>query len=70
MYENMAPAIKLALDSDIPISSINKGLLKVDIKGRLQILRKGKLLKNLNSNGNRSNNVCDFSYCSINFNFT
>ena len=49
MYENMAPAIKLALDSDIPISSINKGLLKVDMKGRLQILKKGKLLKNLNS---------------------
>ncbi len=49
MYENMAPAIKLALDNDIPISIIKKGLLKVDIKGRLQILRKGKLLKNLNS---------------------
>ena len=49
MYENMAPAIKLALDNDIPISTIKKGLLKVDIKGRLQILRKGKLLRNLNS---------------------
>ena len=49
MYENMAPAIKLALDSDIPISTIKKGLLNVDIKGRLQILKKGKLLKNLNS---------------------
>ena len=49
MYENMAPAIKLALDNYIPISTIKKGLLKVDIKGRLQILRKGKLLKNLNS---------------------
>ena len=49
MYENMAPAIKLALDNNIPISGIKKGLLKVDIKGRLQILRKGKLLKNLNS---------------------
>lgn len=49
MYENMAPAIKLALDSNIPISTIKKGLLNVDIKGRLQILKKGKLLKNLNS---------------------
>lgn len=49
MYENMAPAIKLALDSDMPISTIKKGLLNVDIKGRLQILKKGKLLKNLNS---------------------
>ena len=49
MYENMAPAIKLALDSDIPINTIKKGLLKVDIKGRLQIIKKGKLLKNLNS---------------------
>jgi dihydrofolate synthase/folylpolyglutamate synthase len=49
MYENMAPAIKLALDSDIPISTIKKGLLNVDIKGRLQIIKKGKLLKNLNS---------------------
>tara|TARA_B100001093_G_scaffold92239_1_gene84328 strand:- start:309 stop:1589 length:1281 start_codon:yes stop_codon:yes gene_type:complete len=49
MCENMAPAIKLALDSDIPISTIKKGLLNVDIKGRLQILKKGKLLKNLNS---------------------
>ena len=49
MYENMAPAIKLALDNNIPISTIKKGLLKVDIKGRLQILRKGKLLRNLNS---------------------
>jgi len=49
MYENMAPAIKLALDNNIPISAIKKGLLKVDIKGRLQIVRKGKLLENLNS---------------------
>ena len=49
MYENMAPAIKLALDNNIPISTIKKGLLKVDIKGRLQIVKKGKLLKNLNS---------------------
>ncbi len=49
MHENMAPAIKLALENNIPISTIKKGLLKVDIKGRLQILKKGKLLKNLNS---------------------
>ena len=49
MYENMAPAIKLALDNDIPISTIKRGLFKIDIKGRLQILKKGKLLKNLNS---------------------
>ena len=49
MYENMAPAIKLALDNNIPINTIKKGLLKVDIKGRLQIVRKGKLLRNLNS---------------------
>ena len=49
MYENMAPAIKLALDNNIPINTIKKGLLKVDIKGRLQIVNKGKLLRNLNS---------------------
>ena len=49
MHENMATAIKLALDNNIPISTIKKGLLKVDIKGRLQFLKKGKLLKNLNS---------------------
>ncbi len=49
MYENMAPAIKLALDNNIPISTIKKGLLKVDIKGRLQIVKKGKLIRNLNS---------------------
>ena len=49
MYENMASAIKLALDNNIPISTIKKGLLNVDIKGRLQIVRKGKLLRNLNS---------------------
>ena len=49
MYENIAPAIKLALDNNIPINTIKKGLLKVDIKGRLQILKKGKLLRNLNS---------------------
>ena len=49
MYENMAPAIKLALDNNIPINTIKKGLLKVDINGRLQIVRKGKLLRNLNS---------------------
>jgi len=49
MYENMAPAIKLALDNDIPINTIKRGLFKIDIKGRLQILKKGKLLKNLNS---------------------
>ena len=49
MYENMTPAIKLALDNNIPISTIKKGLLKVDIKGRLQIVKKGKLLRNLNS---------------------
>ncbi len=48
MYENTAPAIKLALDNNIPISTIKKGLLKVDIKGRLQIVKKGKLLRNLN----------------------
>ena len=40
MYENMAPAIKLALDNNIPINTIKKGLLKVDIKGRLQIVKK------------------------------
>ena len=45
----MAPAIKLALDNNIPVSAIKRGLLKVDIKGRLQIVRKGKLLRNLNS---------------------
>ncbi len=49
MYENMASAIKLALDTNIPFSTIKKGLLNVDIKGRLQIVRKGKLLRNLNS---------------------
>ena len=49
MYENMAPAIKLALDNNIPVSAIKRGLLKVDIKGRLQIVRKGELLRNLNS---------------------
>ena len=49
MYENMAPAIKLAFDNGIPISTIKKGLLNINIKGRLQILKKGKLLKNLNS---------------------
>ena len=36
MYENMASAIKLALDNNIPISTIKKGLLKIDIIGRLQ----------------------------------
>ena len=45
----MASAIKLALDNNIPFSTIKKGLLNVDIKGRLQIVRKGKLLRNLNS---------------------
>ena len=49
MHENMAPAIKLALDNNIPINTIKKGLLKVDIKGRLQIVKKGKLLRNFNS---------------------
>ena len=49
MYENMAPAIKLALDNNIPINTIKKGLLKIDIKGRLQIVRKGKLLRNFNA---------------------
>ena len=50
MYENMAPAVKLALDNKIPISTIKKGILKLDIKGRLQIIKKGKLFKHLNSN--------------------
>ena len=49
MYENMALAIKLALDNDIPINTIKKSLLKLDIKGRLQIVRKGKLLRNFNA---------------------
>lgn len=50
MYENMAPAVKLALDNKIPINTIKKGILKVDIKGRLQVIKKGKLFKHLNSN--------------------
>ena len=49
MYENMAPAIKLAFDNGITMSAIKKGLLNINIKGRLQILKKGKLLKNLQS---------------------
>ena len=49
MHENMAPAIKLALDNNLPISTIKKGLLKVDIKGRLQVLKKGKLSKKFGS---------------------
>lgn len=49
MFENMAVAIKLAIDNKIPINAIKKGLLKINILGRLQILKKGKLLENLNS---------------------
>ncbi len=50
MHENMAVAVKLAIDNNISINVIKKGLLKINIIGRLQILKKGKLLKNLKSN--------------------
>ena len=49
MFENMAIAIKLAIDNKVSINAIKKGLLKINILGRLQILKKGKLLKNLKS---------------------
>ena len=46
----MAVPIKIALDCQIPIKTIIKGLLKVNIKGRLQVLNKGKLLKKFGNN--------------------
>ena len=50
MYENMAVPIKIALDCKIPIKTIIKGLLKVNIQGRLQVLNNGNLLKKFGNN--------------------
>ena len=47
MYENITVAIKVALDQNIPIKTIKLGIKKVDIPGRLQIIKKGRLRKGL-----------------------
>ncbi len=50
MYENIAVAIRVALDNKIPIKTISKGLLNINIQGRLQVLNKGKLSKKFGRN--------------------
>ena len=48
-YENATVAIRIALDQNIPLKMIKIALKNISIKGRLQILKKGKLRKKLNS---------------------
>ncbi len=47
-YENAVVAIRIALDQNIPLKIIKIALKNISIKGRLQILKKGKLRKKLN----------------------
>lgn len=47
MYENITVAIKIALDQKIPPSIIKKGIKKINISGRMEMIKKGKLRKDL-----------------------
>ena len=48
MYENITLAVKIALDLKIPINKIKAGIKKINIPGRMQIIKKGNLRRGLN----------------------
>ena len=48
MYENATVAIRIALDSKIPLKTIKIGLKRIEIPGRMQLIKRGKLRKGLN----------------------
>tara|TARA_Y100001970_G_scaffold189148_1_gene230004 strand:+ start:1087 stop:2358 length:1272 start_codon:yes stop_codon:yes gene_type:complete len=48
-YENAVVAIKVALDQGIPLKYIKSALKNIEIKGRIQLIKKGKLRKGLKS---------------------
>ena len=45
MYENATVAIRIALDFKIPLKTIKAGLKRIEIPGRMQLIKKGKLRK-------------------------
>ena len=45
MYENATVAIRIALDLKIPLKTIEIGLKKIEILGRMQLIKRGKLRK-------------------------
>ena len=47
MYENAVLAIKIAIDQGIKLSIIKRGLKKINIPGRMQEIKSGKLRKYL-----------------------
>ena len=47
MYENAVLAIKVAIDQGIKLSIIKRGLKKLNIPGRMQEIKSGKLRKYL-----------------------
>ena len=46
-YENMALAIKVALDEGVPLKTIKKSLKKISLPGRMQIIKSGKIIRGL-----------------------
>ena len=50
LFENLCMAIKIALDLKIRKKIIIKAIPKIFFEGRVQYLKKGKLIKNLNKN--------------------
>ena len=48
MYENATVAIRVALDFKVPLRTIKVSLSKIEIPGRMQLIKKGKLRKGLN----------------------
>ena len=50
LYQNLGMAIKIALDMKIPVKKIKKTIPQIKFKGRLEYIKKGKVLKNLYKN--------------------
>ncbi len=48
MYENATVAIRIALDFKIPLRTIKIGLKRIEIPGRMQLIKKGKLREGFN----------------------
>ena len=48
MYENATVAIRIALDFKIPLKTIKIGLKRIEIPGRMQLIKKGKLREGFN----------------------
>ena len=49
MFDNIAMAVKIALDIGINKKTISKALPKLKFQGRIQYISSGKLIKKLNS---------------------